>query len=1003
MYIILCVLFIICERCYGYEDVIDIPEITTEPTAMISRASGLKITLHCKWPRIQRSVTYQLVYANENVTLNSSTGNDLTYTLKSSCRNSGRYVCRSVGLSVEASEDRRLDFLITDCNPRMCSDSEYIKTVSASTGSQVAVTYCVIASEADVTVPQLRAFRTLGVRQSSLQDKINFTFTALSGISYELSVNICNVTVEDYGEVNLEIISLQRSLRFELQLLPIGAVSQYFNYTKKDQLLSCRSSWYPCVVVISKGHSGQILNSVNNTILKNEMVLLNATLPQATCGDMGIYKCVITDFRGVNVVKEIFVDPDKCSPRLCEHKEDYQNITLKLSSSAGLKVCIMGRFDSRQQNVTVSVFRNTIPFSRFTTDLVITNEFYHYVKIQISDIKAADSGQYNMDVIANTFNISTIFNIFVERPPVLCNNTHNDITINVKHGQYVNVSFCVHTSGSVAEVRLNRKSMIISEKPHLNSTEHVNLNRTSHDTLELRIRLPRVRSQMTWSYIVSIITKLGHTFLYRFHLNITGNLTLCEGEAMSKTVKVRLGSTAVVHFCVTTDLDLGSHIGINNLTYAINRFNGARDKIGVTSHRKDNSDTTDHYLQMYIQNVTEDDIVQYVIRIKPTVSIDLTVIVDLRESDDAYPKGCSDRQPRMYTLADIGEAVTVDVCVVTMWREGNDVIHHINILNANKQTLNVNVTNFTRKLDNNSISDTLHVIQAHFWNITSQNFARYDVSIEFANNVTWRSVFYIVNRKDSVSCPPTLCSKVSKLLQHSHQQTFCLSAYGQTDDRLQVNSNLYMIQDDSGCSECRPEKVDGNVSLDIRVFSWWSHVTSRRYVIVLKDKVPSDKLTLKVEFLSADVVYSFSKNPEVQVSDETTTDIMSRSTDATNTSYTLSPAAVTGIETIHVSSAEPIPLLLIAVVFSVLSFLMFTVLVCITVVRGRHSRRSVSRRKSSEKSVTSLGEVSRLLNTTQCSQDTGRCLLNLDESQPPRKTSADYSILSGEYITPLDL
>uniref|UniRef100_A0A2C9LSR4 Uncharacterized protein n=1 Tax=Biomphalaria glabrata TaxID=6526 RepID=A0A2C9LSR4_BIOGL len=118
---------------------------------------------------------------------------------------------------------------------------------------------------------------------------------------------------------------------------------------------------------------------------------------------------------------------------------------------------------------------------------------------------------------------------------------------------------------------------------------------------------------------------------------------------------------------------------------------------------------------------------------------------------------------------------------------------------------------------------------------------------------------------------------------------------------------------------------------------------------------------------------------------------MSRSTDATNTSYTLRPAAVTGIETIHVSSSEPIPLLLIAVVFSVLSFLMFTVLVCITVVRGRHSRRSVSRRKSSEKSVTSLGEVSRLLNTTQCSQDTGRCLLNLDESQPPRKTSADYS------------
>uniref|UniRef100_A0A2C9L259 Ig-like domain-containing protein n=1 Tax=Biomphalaria glabrata TaxID=6526 RepID=A0A2C9L259_BIOGL len=311
MYIILCVLFIICERCYGYEDVIDIPEITTEPTAMISRASGLKITLHCKWPRIQRSVTHQLVYANENVTLNSSTGNDLTYTLKSSCRNSGRYVCRSVGLSVEASEDRRLDFLITDCNPRMCSDSEYIKTVSASTGSQVAVTYCVIASEADVTVPQLRAFRTLGVRQSSLQDKINFTFTALSGISYELTVNICNVTVEDYGEVDLEIISLQRSLRFELKLLPIGALSQYINYTKKDQILSCRSSWYPCVVVISKGHSGQILNSVNNTIIKNEMVLLNATLPQATCGDMGVYKCVITDFRGVNVVKEIFVDPDE--------------------------------------------------------------------------------------------------------------------------------------------------------------------------------------------------------------------------------------------------------------------------------------------------------------------------------------------------------------------------------------------------------------------------------------------------------------------------------------------------------------------------------------------------------------------------------------------------------------------------------------------------------------------------------------------------------------------
>ncbi|KAH9492841.1 hypothetical protein Btru_023846 [Bulinus truncatus] len=1029
---------------HDFEHFIDITNSSTKHPGLHTFTEDETVTFGCRWPgSVTGFVFYYLVYVNDNIVLNSSGEASLTHTIYTSCQNSGRYACgRGHEQGGMTTSDAEVDLLVSDCNPRMCAYKDNNRNVTASLGSDVHLTLCVLTTLNSTNYPTLK-YTSRYVTTLSLGDKMRFNFTSqpavhhninttsltsMSPMYHNLTITVYNVTLEDYGTIVLFLnTSATKSMKCYFSIHPKEPFTRLFNFNTSTQILTCLSSWFPRNISISKrysglngGNSGQTLSTVTNTELRNSTLVNRTPLPRGTCLDMGTYECKVTDFKDNSVVLDEFVHIPNCPPRLCDSHLEASTITVKLRSPASLRVCIMGVTDPRPQNMSVALRRNDtyVRGSRYRTETDDRTKFHLYLTIILSDISEDDEGEYTADVAApsSKLKLSSVFNVVIEKPPVLCNNSFNDTTTEVRSGQSLTAIFCIQTSGSVVEVKVNSKPMVISKTQGVRRSDTVFMNLSEPGSVHIHVNVPNITVHNAMTYVVSVRTGLNYVLLYRFHLNLTGNLTVCDGVTDKQVVNVRLGSTAVAHLCVMSDLGLNSHIGVNNQSYVINKYNSHKDKLGVTAHRKTNS--TEHFIQIYIQNITTDDILEYTVLIKPTLHIHLALTVQLELINDKYPHLCKGSKQQLYRHAQTGGNVTLRVCVVTS--ETVKGYRTVSVIRGNgHSTANFSIDSSSSHVVNSSRgrggAEIEHVISLHILNVTSDSFTRYDVLMNFDTHVPWRHTFYLINFEDADTCPLEICYVHQAHYQHYNPfGSLCLPSYGEIDNRIQVNGVDYQVSEDAVDSGRHPWEGAGEYADDLRVYNAWSHVTTQRCVILDLDRSSRDSFTVyNVTLAASGLTYSF-RTVQTEVSGQTLTPQTKSSIAQVKSKEDISVGASTsnqgGSFVSEVTSAQ-IPLVMISVILSMMSFLLFSLLVCYFVLRGKKRPRSTSRtpRKDSEATVSSrriAADVSKYLNTTMTSQDTERSLLSADDfrvrERAARDNSADYSTLSGIYITPIE-
>ncbi|KAH9512194.1 hypothetical protein Btru_041075 [Bulinus truncatus] len=671
------------------------------------------------------------------------------------------------------------------------SERRYKSTTVAELHSTAHLTLRIAAKLASENFPVMK-YNNNWIKPNQPDTFIWFDFYKIepTPCDYNLSITVFNLTVYEYGDNEFHFLTGSNySIHLIWRITPPGKFIFQFNVLEKpinnsisEYALICNVSWYPKSIAIKNKFSGEIIITVDNTVKQMERRELKGEFEEHECDDNTLYTCDVMDFKGNIYTKNLsYATCEK--PKLCE-KEHMNTKSLNATNgmSANITLCIIYEKKLEKKDFKLHFIPHQNLTSEFTINVEKNNTTnIYFVNIMLKDlsIKQSDTYQLKMNV-ASKANLSQVLLLKIYEKPKLCMETENNTVIETELHQDINVSICIESDRDILPNITFNKVVVNADNTARYKIHEV--IKYEPNKFKFKIEIYNASQQKLEKYYFILTTDLGYKLVYVRYLNVTVSLKVCQGESTQKTIKTKLGSTAVAHICVISDTEK-QYLGINGKTYTFGDINYTDISLDSPQHNRNVK-----YIQIYFRNVTSD--VQYNVTIKPVANARLEFVILLHIQIDKVPDvvhcHSSSTKLNLYYFATLSSNLTVSFCLssnISGMADTDKLNTTNNIVGASKPSDVQNV--YSR------INETNHHyrVDVKFLNITEVNFARYEFTAEFGSHISTH-IFYLIQDEEAevyIHNSSQDCAPKKK------NEQFFFKVFGTLDQSLIINNKSYRI------------------------------------------------------------------------------------------------------------------------------------------------------------------------------------------------------------------
>ncbi|KAK0066758.1 hypothetical protein Bpfe_003493 [Biomphalaria pfeifferi] len=690
---------------------------------------------------------------------------------------------------------------------QLCDRPNHVstKTDIAPLHSSIQLRLCLVANITRSKFPILRINNCLiGLNHNDQCQNFAWQRESTKRNELILTITLLNVTVHEYGDNDIFVHTGlgaigSETLYFKWTINPTGNHIHTFEakrlQTADEEIdkITCKASWYPQMIIISNNVTGKILNVVNNTIKQTENRSLSSDFVENESSDSTVFKCEVISFRGISNFKYLDLT-NICLPKLCEGEHFVHSVNSTSGVAVNVTLCLVHNKELGNQNINVSFSpKGNVAFS---LKVIHTRHNIYNINLTLSNLTNKDSGDYTAKITVSNINImfEQKIQMFIYDPPQLCERSNNNTVIHTDLYGNLSISFCVSSTRPFQNKILVNKRVLDHRlsssfyKKNMSTTEY---NCTLH--------LHNVSPLNATKYKVSLFTDLGFEFLYVFDLKINCCLDLCNNQESQVEAKYRIGSQTVVHICLVSDLKI-NHIGIDNVVYDVNVENYTTLSVSLDSMYRQERSSHYSYIQIYFRNSSLLNKKNYKITVKPSEKCYKDLLLTFQKMDVPDFEDCWKQQLKKYYFLRLGSNVTITFCIKKSQYSINRAGITLNAI-GHKKCGNINVS-----LHENEPNQ--YKIEIQFINIKIENFARYEVSVNFSGDVFIRNTFYLIQ---DIEVQKSVCKTDSANQRHIDNpanSTFCLKTFGTLDTSVTINNETFSISTNNNSRILVARKLD---------------------------------------------------------------------------------------------------------------------------------------------------------------------------------------------------
>ncbi|CAL1539097.1 unnamed protein product [Lymnaea stagnalis] len=263
----------------------------------------------------------------------------LSYTIDQlQCYHMDIYSCHVRSYGVVHSS---LDLNVKNCGPRLCRQRAGQVTQVVQLGQSAVFSLCVIShANRSPTLVVNGSKVNKGIHKDNI--KFNLYPIANSSLFHDLTFEVKVLNKTHYGVYHLSLghgseerLNIQLKIQAEVNSTSVKFKS---NITGNgDALITCVAENRPKYVAIWKGNQETVKKYGDG----NTTVLSTSHLVQSSkCGNMGNYRCVVTDYSGEEIQSVLNVQVEKCKFSLCQGESYRKAIYTKLGDDVWTSMCL---------------------------------------------------------------------------------------------------------------------------------------------------------------------------------------------------------------------------------------------------------------------------------------------------------------------------------------------------------------------------------------------------------------------------------------------------------------------------------------------------------------------------------------------------------------------------------------------------------------------------------------------------------------------------------------
>ncbi|CAL1539096.1 unnamed protein product, partial [Lymnaea stagnalis] len=366
--------------------------------------------------------------------------------------------------------------------------------------------------------------------------------------------------------------------------------------------------------------------------------------------------------------------------------------------------------------------------------------------------------------------------------PSLCDHQRNNQTTLLNTGETAVISFCVvahPTLSNIADVKLFHSSKCSGHTNCPIPLYSVDIGQTDSKMYSnITLKISNITSQDFGCYDVTIRKAKNFVFNFcLFQLKESGHLVVCDGFQLHTTVSADLKANVTVHLCVNSNIDLGTHIGIDKEAYL---FQNSNPGLGTSRPDTENNDTMvidelhkqdspracgkpqrdtsdyltvsferkkfNYFIDINLFHLNETDFRAYKVKLRPNLTVELNLMfaVLLAKKPPTLCKG----QDSEIIFAQMNDDVTADFCIEATTR----LDENVNINGVTFQPGSVH-----NKIDVSLVDGTWPkvILKITIKNVTSLDFKMYDVTLSSAGVKQRRQLSFVLIERTFIKDEPT--------------------------------------------------------------------------------------------------------------------------------------------------------------------------------------------------------------------------------------------------------
>ncbi|KAI8779727.1 hypothetical protein BgiBS90_018921, partial [Biomphalaria glabrata] len=670
-------------------------------------------------------------------------------------------------------------FLLVEAHPRLCDLKDYERTVVAPLGTSMNLSLCVIATVLDLQFPVVKLNnQSIPKYQETLNTSFSWQENNVSSPDvYTLTLYIKNVTVFDYGEWTLRLITAPDLwLNLNISINPSENRIFYF-YMEDSDVAACEVNWFPKQIELKNKLTGQVLVKNNNRLKERRTVY--GFLSTIGCENSGLYSCVSTDFRNRTYEKELLIRNPGCPVQFCDTLKTTELIAT-INKAVNMTLCLF-------YNDNIDVVLAHVENISIDMDWEVDPRSDKYLQLQLLfyDVQETFAGNHAIEIITVTKrthkiqSLTRILEVYILKDVLFCDKNSNHSELYVSKSDIFVTEICL--MGFYKDIKTARIKRIDNTKRSLYLKENI------------------------------------QSLYVKFKVILKGHLELCKHESNESVFSSHPFGDQVIHVCFLTDytMDHMDHCFINNKRYPINEFAYDRDiSVSVDQIKRNHQ----YFLQIYLHNVSIVDQI-YALKLAPIYyhSLVYSFYTQIKQEKDLELVNCDGRSMKVVYYTSLLENLTVCAQIVLSGEKYSCIKSADYELIGNEGHDNHEFNNIFIKFGSGQI--TVDII-----NVTEYNFGRYDVRLHMCGNYFEKYTFYLVYNEE---LPSSVCKNgtvnFSLQTQPEEEVSLCFKSFGGIDRSILINNRSVPITSPMS-RQCNVE------SNGFTVFSRWIKKWRTHYI-----------------------------------------------------------------------------------------------------------------------------------------------------------------------------